>query len=351
MDYHSTEEVKIDIRRLTPPVLKAASIKIGYRFSKKDYQIVADDLSFTIKAGELTCLVGPNGVGKSTLLRSICGLQPLLAGEIWIYDKKLSEISQIDLAKQVAVVLTSSINVGALRAFDVVALGRHPYTNWSGRMSHNDDSAVMDALLKVDAVKLSDRQFNTLSDGERQKILIARALAQEPHILLLDEPTAYLDLSRRVMLMQMLRSLAHDWGKAILISTHDLDLAMQSSDVIWIMGEDGSMSSGAPEDLVLSGQFEKIFAQQGVKFDNKSGSFLVVTPSETQISLKGTGLPYRWTSHALKRTGYEVIKQPELAQKYVEIIQCADKNIWRLCFDGKTIDCDSIYSLLLTLSE
>jgi len=336
---------------LTPPVLEAASIRIGYRFSKKDYQVVADDLSFTIKAGELTCLVGPNGVGKSTLLRSICGLQALLAGEIWIYDKKLSEISQIDLAKQVAVVLTSSINVGALRAFDVVALGRHPYTNWSGRMSHNDDSAVMDALLKVDAVKLSDRQFNTLSDGERQKILIARALAQEPHILLLDEPTAYLDLSRRVMLMQMLRSLAHDWGKSILISTHDLDLAMQSSDVIWIMGEDGSMSSGAPEDLVLSGQFEKIFAQQGVKFDNKSGSFLVVTPSETQISLKGTGLPYRWTSHALKRAGFEIVKHQSQAQKHIEIIQGEGSLIWRVKIINNSYNCISIYQLLQLLND
>lgn len=351
MDHYSTKEVKVDIRGLNPPVLEAENISIGYRSSKQNQNFVAQNLSFQIKAGELACLVGPNGVGKSTLLRSICGLQPLLAGEIRIFDQPLSKILPLDLAKQVAVVLTTPVNVGALRAFEFATLGRHPYTNWAGRISHTDEIAVLDAMRKVDALQLSDRQFSTLSDGERQKILIARALAQEPHILLLDEPTAFLDLPRRVMLMQMLRSLAHDWGKAILVSTHDLDLAMQSTDVIWIMGSDGNLRSGAPEDLVLSGDFEKIFAQQGVKFESRTGSFQVIPPSNIPISLNGTGLPYRWTSHALKRAGYDIVKQAYLAQKHVEIDQKLENTTWRLYNGDQVTEHDTIYSLVLAINN
>jgi iron complex transport system ATP-binding protein len=332
-------------------VLKAERISIGYRYSKRNRLVVAQDLSFRLNAGELICLVGPNGVGKSTLLRSLAGLQVLFEGQIWIQDRLMQKIPPRELARMIGVVLTSQVNVGAMRAFEVVALGRHPYTGWSGKMNSSDEIAVGDALRMVDALPLSQRTFSELSDGERQKILIARALAQEPNIMLLDEPTAFLDLPRRVMLMQMLRGLAHDWGKAILVSTHDLDLALQSADVIWMMGNDGSIRSGAPEDLVLNGQFEHVFAQQGVQFDNRSGNFVVTTPSEMQVSVQGDGLALFWTMHALKRAGFEIVAQRELAEKHVEIIQEGEMLAWRLHSEGITIDHNSIYALILSLNN
>lgn len=351
MDRDSGTEVEIIVRRLNAVILEADQVTIGYKHTRRRIVTVADELSLKLSAGELVCLVGPNGVGKSTLLRSLAGLQPILEGKIFLQGVELKKIQPKELAKMIGVVLTGQVNVGTMRVFDVVALGRHPYTDWSGKITKSDTHAVMDALLKVDAATLRDRSFAELSDGERQKVMIARALAQEPEILLLDEPTAFLDLPRRVMLMQMLRSLAHDWGKAILVSTHDLDLALQSADVIWMMGNDGNIREGAPEDLVLSGHFEHVFAQQGVKFDSRSGNFLVTTPSQVTVSLKGDGLPYFWTARALKRAGYEIVSLEEQAEKQVEILQNGSDTTWWLIQRGLSLDHTSIYALILSMND
>ena len=229
--------------------MEARGLDIGYSSSRKKTLVIASALDLTLNKGELVCLVGPNGVGKSTLLRTLAGLQSPLQGEVHLDSIPLQKLSSQERAKAISVVLTEGVNVGVMQAFSVVALGRHPYTNWLGSLENEDIDIIRKSLRSVQAEELSRQYFHELSDGERQKIMIARALAQEPAILMLDEPTAFLDLPRRVVIMQVLRNLAHELEKVVLVSTHDLDLALKSADVIWLMSQGGQLNVGAPEDL------------------------------------------------------------------------------------------------------
>lgn len=332
-------------------VLSAEDISIGYSFSRHRRLVVAENLDLNLNIGELVCLVGPNGVGKSTLLRSLAGLQPLLQGEVALLGKSLQKIQARELAQAISVVLTERVNVGAMSAYAVVALGRHPYTNWLGSLTEQDERVVNESLRAVGAEDLSQRYFNELSDGERQKIMIARALAQEPLILLLDEPTAFLDLPRRVVLMQMLRDLAHQLKKAILVSTHDLDLVLHSADIIWLMSTNSGMTMGAPEDLVLNGEFERVFAQQGVRFDSHSGNFIFSPHSKKSVGLIGKGLTKLWTSKALKRAGFHVLKNNQLQENYVEVLNKGEKTFWRYHHDGEYEDFATIYALIASINN
>jgi iron complex transport system ATP-binding protein len=169
-----------------------------------------------------------------------------------------------------------------------------------------DETAVNQAITAVGAAELAHRHVNTLSDGERQKIMIARALAQEPDVMLLDEPTAFLDLPRRVEIMHILRQLAREWQRAILLSTHDLDLALRNADKIWLMPKGGTLQVGTPEELVLDGTFEAAFQADGVQFDPQTGSFKMATQAAGQIDLVGEGLSALWTRRALERVGFAV---------------------------------------------
>lgn len=345
------KEDEIDLRGIDTGVLQAEALQIGYKQGRNEHVSVARDLNLQLKKGELACLVGPNGVGKSTLLRTLAGLQPMLSGKVTLLDKPLGKYHPRELAKTISVVLTEQVNVGAMRAFDVAALGRHPYTNWLGGMARQDEQAVREALAAVGAAPLSERFFNELSDGERQKVMIARALAQEPLILLLDEPTAFLDLPRRVVLMQMLHRLAHQLGKAILVSTHDLDLALHSADMVWLMDMSGNMKVGAPEDLVLGGEFAHAFTQQGVRFDNKTGNFSFSSKTERRIALSANGLARLWTTRALQRAGFEVVPIQMIQDEFVEVAEIDGELVWRLHRAGRAVDHSSIYALLLSLNE
>ncbi|MCJ7696255.1 MAG: ABC transporter ATP-binding protein [Anaerolineaceae bacterium] len=346
MGNHSTKEDAIDIRRLNPVVLEANDLEIGYSPSKHRSLIIASDLNLNLNKGELVCLVGPNGVGKSTLLRSLAGLQPHLKGEVCLNGLSLQKLSSRELAKAISIVLTETVNVGVMQAFSVVALGRHPYTNWLGTLTEEDEQIVMASLRSVDAEDLTQHYFHELSDGERQKIMIARALAQEPSILMLDEPTAFLDLPRRVIIMQVLRNLAHNMGKVVLVSTHDLDLALKSADVIWLMSQGGKLNVGAPEDLVLNGAFEKAFSQQGVSFDSNSGNFEVAPHPIAKIGLEGKDIQRKWTARALERAGFEVLPFSDYPDYSVEVIHLGEKIGWKFYNGGESSDYESIYALI-----
>jgi iron complex transport system ATP-binding protein len=229
-----------------------------------------------------------------------------------------------------------------LTAASVVALGRHPYTDWSGRLNAGDQAIVRQAITAVGATALAERQIGELSDGERQKIMIARALAQQPAVMILDEPTAFLDLPRRVEIMQLLSGLAHEDERAILLSTHDLDLALRSADRIWLMSSDGSLKTGAPEDLILSGAFEAAFRAEGVNFDATTGAFRVGGDTRAKIHLHGNDLFAIWTRRALERAGFDVSSNGGAALAHVE----ADAGRWRLISGETCTEYASIYELI-----
>lgn len=285
-------------------ILKANSLTIGYRRRRND-TVIARDLDLSLHAGELVCLLGPNGAGKSTLMRTLAGMQPPLAGQVRLDGDDVGALSPQVLAKKLSVVLTERVEVGLLTAYALIALGRYPHTNWRGTLSAEDETIVQDAIKAIGIENLAARPVSQLSDGERQKVMIARALAQQPKLMLLDEPTAFLDLPRRVEIMQILRTLAYSRQRAILLSTHDLDLALRSADTLWLMS-DGQLHVGAPEDLVLNGVFAKAFASTGVSFDINSGAFELAQTSCGSIDLIGDGVRAQWTARALQRIGFDV---------------------------------------------
>lgn len=287
-------------------VLHTQAMTIGYRPSRRPAVVVAAALDLTLHAGEMVCLLGPNGAGKSTLLRTIAGLQPPLAGEIIIGGDDLTTLKPPELARRLSIVLTERPNAGLMSGYQLVALGRHPYTGWSGRLRDEDQRIIQWAVDAVAATPFAGRPFDELSDGQKQKIMIARALAQEPDMILLDEPTAFLDLPRRVQTMSLLRQLARQTQRGILLSTHDLDLALRTADLLWLMSAEGRVYTGTPEDLILNGMFERVFAGEGVTFDPHTGRFQLDRAVVCKVRLEGEGLGYFWTRRALERENYVV---------------------------------------------
>ncbi|MCA9913206.1 MAG: ABC transporter ATP-binding protein, partial [Anaerolineae bacterium] len=279
------------------PILVTHDLTIGYRAPRKPDVIVAEKLSLMLRSGQLVCLLGPNGAGKSTLMRTIAGMQPPLAGSVSLQGEDIRRLKPRQLATRLSVVLTERPNVGLLNGYALVALGRHPYTDWMGRLSRHDEAVIRWAVEAVGAIDIAERPVMELSDGQRQKLMIARALAQESELILLDEPTAYLDLPRRAEIMQLLRHLAAETGRAILLSTHDLDLALRSADTLWLMSE-GQVRVGTPEDMVISGKFEEAFQGEGVHFDRTTGAFSVEHEKGRRIAVHGEGIPHIWTTHA-----------------------------------------------------
>ncbi|MCS6826648.1 MAG: ABC transporter ATP-binding protein [Caldilinea sp.] len=294
-------------------ILQTVDLTIGYGKPNRNHHLnkrrpthsVASGLNLHLRAGEMVCLLGPNGAGKSTLMRTLAGLQPPLEGTVEIAGRDIRALTPSQLARLLAIVLTERIDVGNLCAYDLIALGRHPYTDWTGRFRIGDHAVVERALRAVQAWPLRWRPVNELSDGERQKVMIARALAQEPAILLLDEPTAFLDLPRRVEIMAMLHELTRATGCAILLSTHDLDLALRSADRLWLLEAGGVIHTGAPEELVLNGAFAAVFRGEGVEFDAEQGVFRLRRPHRGVAIVLGEGLHAFWTVRALQRLGFE----------------------------------------------
>lgn len=324
-------------------VLTADHLTIGY-----PRRTVARDLALTLEPGELVCLLGPNGAGKSTLMRTLAGMHPPLAGKVLLQGENVARLPARELAKRLSVVLTEHVDVGAISGRELVELGRYPYTDWMSRQTDRDRRAVRWALEAVDGLALAERSLHELSDGERQKMYIARALAQEPAVMMLDEPTAFLDLPRRVEIMHLLRTLARETRRAILLSTHDLDLALRNADRVWLLSKSGELHVGAPEDLVLNGAFEKAFAGAGAAFDVQSGAFVTQIERRGAVSLVGEGVAALWTARALEREGYAI--EP-LSDTVVRVMDAEGQAQWHARAGGVETDCASIYTLLAFLNK
>lgn len=334
---------------MTAPILTTHDLAIGYTLRGEPPRIIASGLHLATRAGDLVCLLGPNGAGKSTLLRTLTGMQPPLAGHVQLAGADIARLAPRDLARLVSLVLTERVEVGQLSAYALVALGRHPYTGWLGHLTPQDEAVVQQALIAVDAVDLAPRPVHELSDGERQRVLLARALAQEPRLLALDEPTAFLDLPRRVHLLRLLRRLAHTSARAVLLSTHDLDLALRSADLLWLLDAGGTLHVGAPEELVLNGAFAAAFEREGVSFDAHSGTFQLAPHTAVPITLRGDGLAAQWTARALERAGFQPTPPGGASPLCVELHSTDTGLRWALTGNGAAQTLTSLYDLVGTL--
>ena len=210
-------------------------LSVGYKVG----HAVVSDINLTLQSGQLACLIGENGVGKSTLLKTLTGFLPKLGGSLLLDGKDISEFSQRALARQISIVLTQKLDVQNLTVEEIVGLGRSPYTGFFGKLHANDQQIVDESITAVGIQKLKNRMIQTLSDGERQKVMIAKALAQQTPVIFLDEPTAFLDFSSKVETFQLLQRMAHEMGKLVLLSTHDLELAVRFSDTLLQVNGDG----------------------------------------------------------------------------------------------------------------
>ncbi|WP_017651648.1 ABC transporter ATP-binding protein [Fortiea contorta] len=332
-------------------ILTTHSLSIGYQTSRKTFRNIASDISVSLQAGELVCLLGPNGAGKSTLLRSLAGMQAPISGEVRLLGDNIYNLPPQKLAKRLSLVLTEKVEVGMLSAHTLVTMGRYPYTNWWGNLTPEDEAIVNWAIKSVGGLHLAHRQISELSDGERQKIMIARALAQSPIVILLDEPTAFLDLPRRVEIMQLLRQLAKENNQAILLSTHDLNLALRLADKIWLLATKGILHVGAPEDLVLSGAFADSFKSEGVEFDVSTGEFHLHTPRKGEINIIGEGIAAIWTKRALERAGFHVNQNQTCSPISIEIISSSAQLLWKFTNNNTAYTCASIYELIKFLQK
>lgn len=255
-------------------VLETQNLTIGY-YNKKGGTPVSSNISFELKQGELIGLVGANGIGKSTLLRTLTKVQKPLEGNIFIQSKKLTDYTQNELAQTLSIVLTEPPASKNLTVFELVALGRQPYTNWVGSLSHKDLSFVERALKQTNIVELKHKKCYELSDGQLQKAMIARALAQDTKVIILDEPTTHLDMYHKAYILKLLQKLTKETGKTILFSSHEIDLAIQLCDTMIVMTAEHVVSD-QPCNLIAQGTFEKLFPKDLISFDEKTGSFRVI---------------------------------------------------------------------------
>ena len=308
--------------------VRTVDLAIGYKM-RSSRKVILENLNLSAHAGELVCLLGTNGTGKSTLLRSLSKIQPSLSGHIEIQGVDVQQLSPVELARRVGVVLTERPAVGALTARRLVELGRYPYWDWSGRMRPIDHDVVGWAIEAVGGASLALRDTMSLSDGERQRFMIARALAQEPAILLLDEPTAFLDVPARVELMGLLRRLARDEELAIVVSTHDLDLALRMADTLWLVSPEKRLDAGTPEDLILSGQIADAFQAHAIRFLPEERAFRLVTDARRPAVVRGDGLNAVLAAAVLEREGYEIVASGE---RDALIITVASEGAWELAF-------------------
>lgn len=284
-------------------MLEIQNLHIGY-----GHKVIQKNLNLTANDGELICLLGKNGCGKSTLLRTVAGLQKSLDGNILLHNKNLEKLSVQERATLLSLVLTDVFDVENLTVHDLVAMGRFPYTDWSGLLNFEDEAIVSEVLQQVNMTHKAQNYVHEISDGEKQRAIIAKALAQDTPLVLLDEPTSFLDLPNRIEIMQLLKQLSAKTKKTFILSTHELDLALQMADKIWLMNDNG-VEVGIPEDLMLSGKFQSIFGSDAFVFDPSDGHCNIKHSMQNGVQavhIVGNTLSTIWLKHALNRCGIPV---------------------------------------------
>ncbi len=329
-------------------IIKIKSLSIGYSETGKTHRTIFADLNLACKKGEIIGLIGKNGSGKSTLLRTLAGLLKPLRGEIFFNDLTIKRFSRRELARQISFVSTEVPVIPNLSVHELVSLGRYPYTDWTGRLSKEDLRLVNASMEQVDARYLSGKPISEISDGERQRVMIARALAQDTDIMILDEPTAFLDLPNRYEILRLLNHLAAEKEKTILFSTHDLSIAFHEADKIWLLLDDGILT-GAPEDLIINKGFFKLFENSSLQFDIDKGEIRPERSYTKKMGVKGEGTLKFWTVHALERLGIEAVNKD--IEPNLTVMKANGNYLWKLSDNKTELFFNSIYELCLHLKS
>jgi iron complex transport system ATP-binding protein len=254
-------------------ILQTQNLSIGYS-SKAQKKVIASDVSIQLEQGKLIGLVGANGIGKSTLLRTLTGIQKSLSGTVLLNEKPIESFESLALAQQISVVLTEKLPPSNLTVYELIALGRQPYTNWLGKLTEEDKIQIENAISLTEIGLLIHQKYNEISDGQLQKVLVARALAQDTPLIVLDEPATHLDLLHKVSLFKLLKKLTVETQKCILFSTHDIDLAIQLSDEMIVMTKEKVLQN-LPCNLILDGTFSNLFSSENILFDSEKGKFII----------------------------------------------------------------------------
>jgi iron complex transport system ATP-binding protein len=322
-------------------ILSFKDLEIGFT-SGKFRRVLLPPLNGSACKGELIAVIGKNGIGKSTLLRTFAGLQHLLNGLLTIDGKSIAAHSRIQLSAKIGYISSEIIKVSNMKVYDLVSLGRFPYTNWLGRIDTSDHNVIMDAISKTGIMEFRNRPIKELSDGERQRAMVAMVLAQDTGIMVMDEPTAFLDISSKFEIIHLLHELTRNREKTVIFSTHDLSTAVSQADKIWLLKEDG-ITEGAPEDLMLAGAFKTLFNDKRVQFNPNDWSIKIRNPEKGRIIVRGDGEMKQWTRKALSRAGYMIVQ----SESPVEVeVPSAENSKWICKTPGSCHELESIYELV-----
>ncbi|MDO9339141.1 MAG: ABC transporter ATP-binding protein [Bacteroidales bacterium] len=327
-------------------ILSLDSLKIGY-VSGRHENVLLPPLNACANKGELIAVIGRNGIGKSTLLRTLTGLQPSLGGEIFYSGKNIRDYSRMDLAQKVGYISTEIVKVSNMSVYDLVALGRFPHTNWMGKIDTKNHEVIMDAIEKTTMSAFCNRFVSELSDGERQRAMIARILAQDTGIMVMDEPTAFLDIGSKYEILHLMHLLSHKNEKTIIFSTHDLHMAISQSDKIWLI-LDNRLMEGAPEDIMIEGAFDHLFDSSPVQFNSENGTFSFRSEEKGRIFIEGDGIRRHWTEKAINRAGFSLSEVKTIP--YI-IIPSGNNREWKLTTNISSVEFRSIYELVSFLSK
>lgn len=265
-------------------VLNTKGLSVGY-----EEKVIVDDININLKKGEVLCLLGPNGAGKTTILRTLSKLLSPIKGTVYIQDLNLSKIDNKELSKKMSVVLTNRFTGGLMTAFQVAAMGRYPYTGFLGYLSKSDIEKTYEALREVSAEEIADSYYDELSDGQKQKILVARALVQEPEVIVLDEPTTHLDIKHRLELIDILKKLTKEKGITVILSLHEIDIALKSCDKVMLVNKGKIISYGAPEEVVNEEIILKLYSITEANFNNLLGSVELSNKNKEEVFVIGGG--------------------------------------------------------------
>lgn len=314
------------------------NLSIGYSEKGGAAMFLQKDLNEKLVEGEFICLLGPNGCGKSTLIRTLSGIQSPVDGKIFIDDREIQELSAEERSKLVSVVLTDNSAVGNISVSEIVALGRYNYTNWMGTLSSHDKQKIIESLENVSLGDFKNRKFSTLSDGEKQRAFIAKGLASDAPLMMLDEPTAHLDIPNKVNIMTLLRQLTRNSHRSVLLASHEMDLALKLADEIWLMLPDQTIFRGTPEELISSGNLNEVFGNELLQFNSHTGSFSMNTVPVGSVTLEGSGKYLEMTRQALSRIGFttNLLKNKSTYKIIVE------GRTWKINLGEKSIESDNL---------